>query len=332
MTTRDAITVVGAGILGLWQALTLARAGHRVRLVERSPDPFAASASRHAGAMLAPGCESEAAPALRELGQEGLALWRAVYPRLVNAGSLVVAQPRDHAEFARFQRATHPPQRLDAEAIAALEPDLVGRFAQAFYFPDEAHMATPDALAFLLEAARDAGTEVLLDTAWTGSPASDVVIDCRGMAAAPELPGLRGVRGERLLVETRDINLARPVRLLHPRHPLYVVPWGGGRYLIGATVIESDDAGPITARAVLELLGAAYALHPAFAEAQLVETGAGVRPAFPDNMPRAEVQGGGRRIFVNGAYRNGFLLAPVLAGAVARYLANQSAHPLLTAA
>jgi glycine oxidase len=323
---------VGAGILGLWQVLTLARAGHHVRLVERSAAPFAESASRLAGAMLAPGCESESTPEIRTLGPRGLALWRDTYPRLVNAGSLVVAAPRDSAEATRFARATSPPQTLDSAGLAALEPDLAGRYAQAFYFPDEAHMDTPDALAFLLDAARLSGATVELGANWTTPSASDVVIDCRGMAAAGELPALRGVRGERLLVRTGEIDLSRPVRLLHPRHPLYVVPWGGGRYLVGATVIESEDAGPITVRSALELLGAAYALHPAFGEAQILETGAGVRPAFPDNLPSAEIRDGGTRILVNGAYRNGFLLAPVLAEAVAGWLANQTPHRLLSGA
>ena len=66
---------------------------------------------------------------------------------------------------------------------------------------------------------------------------------------------------------------------------------------------------------MLELLGAAYAVHPAFAEAEIIETGAGVRPAFADNLPRLRVDG--RVIHVNGLYRHGFLLAPALARRVA---------------
>src|SRR5262249_61221049 len=73
----ELITVVGAGITGLWQALTLARRGHRVRLIERCQTPFAAAASRFAGAMLAPYCETETAdPVVGELGLGSLALWR----------------------------------------------------------------------------------------------------------------------------------------------------------------------------------------------------------------------------------------------------------------
>ena len=88
--------------------------------------------------------------------------------------------------------------------------------------------------------------------------------------------------------------------------------------MVGATVIESDDAGPVTVRSALELLGSAYALHPAFAEAQIVDMAAGVRPAFADNVPKIVVRG--RTIHVNGLYRHGFLMSPVLARLVADYL------------
>jgi glycine oxidase len=74
----------------------------------------------------------------------------------------------------------------------------------------------------------------------------------------------------------------------------------------------------MTVRSALELLGSAYALHPAFAEAQVLELAAGVRPAFVDNVPRIIVRG--RTIHVNGLYRHGFLMAPVLAELVADYL------------
>jgi glycine oxidase len=320
------ITVVGAGIFGLWQALTLARAGHRVSLIEAGAEPFAHSASRLAGAMLAPYCEMESAePLVRDLGLEGLRLWRAAYPDLVNNGSLVVAGPRDRSELARFRRMTTGSEEIAADRVDALEPDLAGRFPAALYFPDEAHMVTPRAMAYLLAAAQQAGAEVTLGTPWSGNEADgDIVIDCRGLAAAADLADLRGVRGERLLVRTHEIALRRPVRLLHPRYPLYIVPWGEGLHLVGATVLESDEAGPMTVRSALELLGMAYALHPAFGEAEIVDIASGVRPAFPDNVPKVVVRG--PRLYVNGAYRHGFLLAPVMAAAVADFLATGHAR------
>lgn len=331
MNAKTDITVVGSGILGLWQALVLVRAGHRVRLIEASADPFSASASRYAGAMLAPDCEAEAAPQIvRQFGHQGLALWRAVYPHLTEEGTLVVAAARDRSELNRFAKLTGGHVTLDAAAIGDLEPDLADRFAAGLHFPDEAHMETPHAMAFLMDAARDAGVEMMLGAEAFIAEIDGVVVDCRGMAAAGEIDALRGVRGERVIVNAPDVMLSRPVRLLHPRHPLYVVPWPDHRFMIGATVIESEDDGPATVRSALELLGNAYALHPGFGEAQIIEIGAGLRPAYPDNVPRVYLKDNGRVIRVNGAYRHGFLLAPVLAELVKAVIADPATrHPLL---
>ena len=234
----------------------------------------------------------------------------------------MVAGTRDRAELVRFARMTDGFQKLDAEELHALEPGLGGRFAAGLYYADEAHMTPGDAMHFLLEAVRSAGADVAFATSSTGEgSAQETVIDCRGLAARAELaePARRTRRARGACARPRS-SWCGPVRLLHPRHPLYVVPWGGGRYMVGATVIESDDAGPVTVRSALELLGSAYALHPGFAEAEIVDMGAGVRPAFADNVPKIVVQG--RTIHVNGMYRHGFLLAPVLAELVADYLAT----------
>ena len=93
--------------------------------------------------------------------------------------------------------------------------------------------------------------------------------------------------------------------------PLYVVPRRDHHFMIGATMIESADPGPVTIRSAVELMNGAYALHPAFAEAKIVELRADVRPAFPDNLPRVIRRG--RTIHLNGLYRHGFLLAPAFA-------------------
>lgn len=326
------ITVVGAGVLGLWQAVALARAGHRVRLKEQSAVPFTQAASRWAGAMLAPDCEAESAPALvRDLGRASCDLWRSVYPGVVKNGTLVTAAARDLSELTRFARATERHEKLDEDALAALEPDLAGRFASALFYPDEAHFDCLAGMAALLGEAKERG--VLIGFGSSAAPGSEegIVVDCRGLAARGEVKGLRGVRGERLLVRTREVNLSRPIRLLHPRQPIYVVPQGDGRHVVGATVIEREDDGPMTVRSALELLGSAYALHPAFAEAAILDMGAGVRPAFADNVPRVIIEDA-KAIRVNGAYRHGFLLAPILAGAVVDYLATgRRDHPLIAA-
>src|ERR1700692_2388872 len=120
-----------------------------------------------------------------------------------------------------------------------------------------------------------------------------------------------------ILIETGEVELSRPVRLIHPRWPLYVIPREDGLFMLGATSTESEDPG-VSVRSALELLSAAYAVHPAFAEARIVEFGSGLRPAFPDNLPRITVHK--TRIAVNGLYRHGFLLAPALAELTLAYV------------
>jgi glycine oxidase len=320
--SKKSIVVVGAGILGLWQAYVLARAGNRVRLVEESIEPFARSSSRWAAAMIAPECEAEGAPPIvRDLGHEGLALWRAMYPGLVANGTLVVAPARDAADLARFARMTDRHEIADAARIAALEPDLAGRFERGLYYSGEAHIDAMKAMNWLLTEIRALGVEVDLGQPWQPRN-EDITIDCRGIGAKSDLPSLRGVRGERILIQSRDVTLSRPIRLLHPRQPIYVVPHCEGRFVVGASVIEREDDGPMTLKSALDLLGSAYALHPAFGEASILDIGAGIRPAFPDNVPRIIVEDDGRMIRVNGAYRHGFLLAPVLAKSVVTYVSD----------
>jgi glycine oxidase len=251
-----------------------------------------------------------------------LAIWKETYPGVIFNGTLVVAGTRDRADIERYARMTEGFDRLDAAGVDALEPGLEGRFAAGLHYPAEGHVEPREAMRFLLDAARTAGVDIATGAAWAGrgenTPDTDIVVDCRGLGARGELAALRGVRGERLIVRSREVTLRRPVRLLHPRHPLYIVPWSEGRFMIGATVIESEDAGPITVRSALELLGTAYAVHPALAEAEILDAGAGVRPAFADNVPKIVVRG--RTLFVNGLYRHGFLMAPVLAQQVAQHL------------
>lgn len=322
---KKKITVRGAGIAGLWQAFTLARAGHDVTLIERSKKPFEGACSFYAGAMLAPYAEEEGAEALiRELGLRSIELWREAYPETHIQGSLIVAPPRDRRELDRFERMTQGHERVNESRIAELEPDLAGRYTSGLYFAGEAHVHPHQAMDFLLSAAEEAGAVAHFGR--EDAPGSaDLVIDCRGLGAREDLKELRGVRGERLVIRSSEIAFTRPIRLLHPRFPLYVVPWGYGFFLVGSTQIESDEAGPVTVRSALELLSTAYALHPALGEAEVVGFGAGARPAFSDNSPRIIVKGD--HIHVNGLYRHGFLLAPALAELTARYIEDGATHP-----
>jgi glycine oxidase len=305
------VSVIGAGIAGAWQALLFAQAGHDVTLHERSDETMTQSTSYWAGGMLAPWCEAETSePVIVRLGIRSLDLWREHFPQVAFNGSLVVAHPRDRADFERFARLTSGHRRLDAGAMAELEPSLEGRFRDGLFYADEGHVEPRRILPELHARFVAAGGTLTFNSDVSTGECDGVAIDCRGLAARDTQQGLRGVKGEMILIETDEVELSRPVRLIHPRWPLYVIPRGHNRFMLGATSIESEDNG-VSVRSALELLSAAYALHPAFAEARIVEFGSGLRPAFPDNLPRIAINH--RRIAVNGLYRHGFLLAPALA-------------------
>jgi glycine oxidase len=305
------VSVIGAGIAGAWQALLFAQAGREVTLHERSSEAMTQSTSYWAGGMLAPWCEAETSePVISRLGIRSLDLWREHFPQTPFNGSLVVAHARDRADFERFAKLTTGHRRLDAAAVSELEPSLEGRFRESLFYADEGHVEPRRVLPELHARFTATGGSIRFNSEADPDELDGIVIDCRGLAARDAQPGLRGVKGEMILIETDEIKLSRPVRLIHPRWPLYVIPRGGNRFMLGATSIEAEDTG-VSVRSALELLGAAYAVHPAFAEARIVEFGSGLRPAYSDNLPRIAVHN--QKIAVNGLYRHGFLLAPALA-------------------
>ncbi len=310
------IRILGAGVMGLTLATELTARGHSVELVDPEPAPGPHGCSWWAGGMLAPYCEGESAeePVERH-GLTAIDWWQRQTGGVSRQGTLVLALNRDRGELARFARRSRGHRMLNSDAIAALEPDLAGRFTSGLFYETEAHLSPRAALTELRRRLEAKG--VAIHRAPTaGKP--DQLIDARGLAARDALPDLRGVRGEMLVLRCPDVTLNRPIRLLHPRIPLYIVPRGDGVFMLGATMIESDRRGVVTARSVLELLSAAYALLPAFGEAELLETGADARPAFPDNLPR--LRRVGSTLYANGLYRHGFLLAPAVAAMAADHL------------
>ena len=308
------VTVIGAGVAGLCAAYALCRAGLTPRLVDRNGGPGAHGCSWWAGGMLAPFCEGAVAePAIVNHGASAAAFWSEV-TEVSHRGSLVVTLQRDRGELTRFARRTTGHTLISD--LAALEPDLSAHQA-ALLFEQESHLDPRHALADLTHALATRGVAIEQAEVMP-QEIKGPVIDARGMAA--DLPGLRGVRGEMLILRAPDIRLSRPVRLLHPRHPLYIVPRADGVFMLGATQVESADRRGISARAVLELLSAAYALDRRFGEAELLETGADLRPAYPDNVPRVTIKG--RMLHLNGLFRHGYLMAPALATQAVNYLTN----------
>lgn len=315
------VSVIGAGIAGAWQALSFANAGYAVKLFDRDDAAMTHATSHFAGGMLAPWCEREASePVITRLGIRSLDLWRSELPDTPFNGSLVVAHPRDRADFDRFAKFTTDHQRLDADGVSNLEPSLDGRFREALFFPLEGHVEPRRVLPKLHEKLKAAGAEIRFKTDCDPNDLAsegNLVIDCRGLAARDAMPDLRGVKGEMIIIETAEVKLSRPVRIIHPRWPLYVIPREDNVFMLGATSIESEDD-RVSVRSALELLTAAYVVHPAFAEARIVEMGTGLRPALPDNLPRIAIDK--NTISVNGLYRHGFLLAPALAELTLNYV------------
>ncbi len=323
------VTVVGAGVAGLTIATELSQRGCKVDIIDRAPGFGRDTCSWYAGGMLAPWCEGDTAeePVVR-LGQEAIGWWRQHVPDVIENGSLVVAPSRDAGELARFARRTEAHRIIDAEQLAELEPDLQGRFRQALFFAAEAHLDPRRAITALTEKLAASGVTIAYNTSLEGHAVSgSLVVDTRGFAARDVLKDLRGVKGEMLVLKAEGVEFSRPVRLLHPRWPVYLVPRGNGHFMVGATQIEAEDRGRITARGMVDLLNAAYAVHPAFAEAEIIETGADVRPAFPDNLPRLRWHG--RTLHVNGLFRHGFLLAPACARMAADAIASPGYKPEL---
>ncbi|WP_050527578.1 FAD-dependent oxidoreductase [Pseudorhodobacter aquimaris] len=313
------VTIIGAGVAGLWAAYACLKRGLRPRIIDRAGTPGPHGCSWWAGGMLAADCEGAICePQVITHGRNATALWQEV-TRVTSRGTLVLAPSRDGVELDRFAARTCGHTGCDSAKITALEPDLGGLHRRGLFFAQEAHLNPRQALSDLTQKLLSSGILVETGTV-TPDDIEGPVIDCRGMAAERDLSGLRGVRGEMVVLRSDEIVLTRPIRLLHPRHPLYVVPREGGLFMLGATQIETASRGPIRARSVLELLSTAYALDPRFAEAEVIEMGADLRPAFCDHVPRVIRRG--RVLYLNGLFRHGFLMAPTLA--------EQAAECLLT--
>lgn len=302
------ITILGAGVMGLSIATELASRGVECRIIDPNGGPGPHGCSWWAGGMLAPYCEAESAdPTVVRLGHDAARWWQDHGATLHHGGTLVLAQSRDHADLDRFSRLTQHHQHIDAARIAELEPELGNRYRRGLFYDSESHLTPRDALAALRAGLAAKGIRIDAE----GPASSGLTIDATGLAARDALPDLRGVRGEMLMIRCPEIRLTRTIRVLHPRIPLYIVPRGDGIYMLGATMLESSAKTGVTARAAIEMLSAAYALHPAFAESEIIELGADARPAFPDNLPRLRRRG--QVLYANGLYRHGYLLAPAVA-------------------
>ncbi|MEO2281690.1 FAD-dependent oxidoreductase [Pseudoalteromonas pernae] len=323
---KEKVAIVGFGVCGRVAALMLAK-HYEVHVFERDDAQALNSAGFVAAAMLAPLAESVHASAeVVQLGADSLALWPKLLAQLdapvflQTSGTIVVAHAQDKGAMAHFCQhlkpafaGTHVPQTLNQCELVKLEPQLAARFQGGVYLPGEGQL---DNLGFYLqcyETLNNRGVHFHFhsDTSpeQLGGAGFSAVIDCRGLGAKGTTK-LRGVRGEVARVVAPEVTLTRPVRLMHPRYPIYIAPKEDGHFVIGATEIESQDLRPPTVRSTLELLSAAYSVHSGFAEAHIESLQVGLRPAAQDNNPCVTHEGNITRI--NGLYRHGYMIAPAV--------------------
>ncbi|MBC5786170.1 FAD-dependent oxidoreductase [Ramlibacter sp. USB13] len=336
------IGIAGAGLLGRLLAFQLARAGHRVHAFDPAAHAEARGAAGWTAAgMLSPVAELECADEnVFALGLRSMELWPEVLAQLEVPvecsfdGSLLLAHRGDEGAARRVVElleakigevhlrspaaaAPRHPTPVDRIELRELEPAVSGP-AHAWLLPGEGRIHTMQAMQALAASAHGVqwhwGTTV--ESADAGVLRAggtehrfDWVFDVRGTGARPQLP-VRGVRGEIFWLQAPGVTLRRPLRLLHPRYRVYLVPRAPDLVVVGASEIESEDRSPVSLRSTVELLAAAHSVVPELAEARVVHSESNLRPALPDNLPRLSTQDGLTRI--NGLFRHGWLIAPAL--------------------
>ena len=331
------IGIAGAGLLGRLLAWQLVRAGHRVNVFDPAAGPEPTFDGKQAAAFTAAGMLSPLAeldsssPEVATLGWRSLALWPRIIaqmkspPPFAARGSVLLAHRSDLASaqrvLARLAQAlpgTPRAEVLSPAQLGEMEPALQGA-AHAWLLPQEGQIDPVAAMRALHDEASgvhwnwkrpvSAVEEGALSFDDGTRQRFDMVFDVRGTGARPELP-VRGVRGETVWLHAPAHALTRPVRLLHPRHRVYLVPRSPDIVLLGASEIESEDRSPVSLRSAVELMSAAHSVMPALAEARIHRLDVNLRPALPDNEPRTDISAG--RVRINGLFRHGWLIAPAL--------------------
>lgn len=336
--------IAGAGLMGRLLAFLLVNAGWKVTLFDRTADTATDNCSFAAAGLLTPIAELEKSELI--IYELGMAALEQHWPALLNQlaapiffqqqGSLLLAHPRELAELTHFiQRinsklhstaTTYRP--LNAAEVTSYEPELT-HIQTAYYFPQEGLLDNQTLLQKLAdylhqhnitwhtatEVTEVKAKQIILDRQIQHF---DMVFDCRGLGAKSSFADLRGIRGEAIWLHAPEVHIQHPLRLLHPRYSLYIVPRPNQTYIIGATEIEAEDTNPISVRSTLELLTAAYYVHPSFAEARIIKTVTQCRPTLAHHLPQIKYQEG--YIAVNGLYRHGFLVGPSIASDIMQYL------------
>jgi glycine oxidase len=323
--TGHDVVVVGAGVIGLACAWRCAQKGMRTLVLEREP-VAGAGASGVAAGMLAPVTEAEfGEEPLLALNLAGAEMWPAFAAELgitYNAsGAIAVAADRDDAEELRRLLAFQQSLGLDVRWLGGrecrrLEPRLAPRVPGGILAPHE-HQVEPRAVVrALVRATEAAGVELRFEVEVTEPlelDAEHVILAAGCWSGSP----VRPVKGQILRLRGGPLS-ERLVRT--PR--CYVVSRPDGEVVVGATVEERGFDTTVTADGVFRLLEAAREVLPDVTELEFVEAAARLRPGTPDNAPLIGERDG--LVWATGHHRNGVLLTPITAMAVAAMVAGES--------
>ena len=342
------VVVAGGGIVGLAVAHRLARDGADVIVCD--PDP-GSGASWAAAGMLAPVAEAEPTnPMLARLGQASLERWPAFADALgvaLGAGTLVVAADDDDRRALDDLAALHcdlglESSRLSGSEARRLEPAL-GRVRAGLDVPGDRSVDPREVVAALRSrlgaAVRPARVVGLRPGGGVRTDAGDVaattVVVALG-AASPSLglPGLpvRPVKGQIIRLRAPSCELpSRTIRALVHGSAVYLVPRPGGEVVVGATMEELGWDARVTAGALHDLLRDAVDVVPGVTEMEFCEVVARHRPATPDNGPVIGWAPTPGVLVASGHHRNGVLLAPITADAVAALVTGGEPPPEVAA-
>jgi glycine oxidase len=356
MTTR--VGVVGGGIIGLAIAWRCLQRGLDVVVYDPQPSPKATTV---AAGMLAPTSETLAGEeSLQALMRESAVRWPGFAAELTaetgvdvgyrEEGTLIVALTDDDLREVRrlcgfYERAGFPTTPLTAAQLREREPLLSPRVRGGAHAPHDRQVDPRR----VLEALRKAVGDRVVPHEVTGL--SDVDADVTvvaagiGTAALTGLP-IRPVKGQTVRLAAPAPPLRHVVRGYARSRPVYLVPRHDGELVIGATEEERGTDTTVTAGGLLDLLRPAAELVPGIAEFPVSETRAGLRPGTPDNAPilgdlkpgavadaghnsvadaghNSVADAGHNSVIVaSGHYRNGILLTPVTADAIAELIAT----------
>jgi glycine oxidase len=363
--SKPNVAIIGAGVIGLAIAWRLAARGTPVRVFDRGA--AGAGASHAAAGMLAACAEAEPGEeALVALGRESQARWPAFAAELLAAsgidvelrpeGTLLLAltaddQARLTHQLVFQQKLGLPLQWISAADTRRREPHLAGKLAGAVFSPEDTQVDNRKLVAALRVAAEAAGASVseyrpvraissrggrvdgiILDDG-TKVPADVVVLAAGAWARSiegvdPKLrPPVRPIKGQMLALR---MDPAAPlVNHVVWAPGAYLVPRRDGRLLVGATVEEKGYDTSLTAGGILTLLEAAWRAVPAIEELPVDEMWVGHRPGSRDDAP---ILGAGPidgLIYATGHHRNGILLAPTTADAIARLVLDGAIEALM---